>query len=75
MESETPAPVESAPVETEQPSVPVESQPDEEIGEVAPPQADVSQTGDILGLWLTVAAVSGAGLVGLTIGTRKRKEN
>ena len=84
------------PEESQEPSVPVESEepdediddgnppqgelpeeseePDEDIDDGEPPMGDAPQTGDNLGVWLAVTAVSGAGLVGVIGATRKRKE-
>ena len=46
----------------------------EEITDGGVPLADVPQTGDGLVMWLSVAALSGAGLVLVTVSERKRKE-
>ena len=77
----------SVPVESEEPDediddgnppqgeLPEESEePDEDIDDGEPPMGDAPQTGDNLGVWLAVTAVSGAGLVGVIGATRKRKE-
>ena len=45
-----------------------------EINEGEPPLADAPETGDSLTVWITVAALSGLGLVALAVTGRKGKE-
>lgn len=53
----------------EDPDVPTAELPDEEV-----PGAEVPETGDVSALWLALSALSGTGLVGVTLLGRKKRD-
>ena len=70
-----PEPIEE-PVEepVEEPEVEIPEEPEVEIPEEDVPLAEIPETGDTSAMWILAAAVSGIGLVWLSLTGKKRKE-